>query len=148
MVPVLSVAVAVAGPFAVIALVTAARRAGATERARALGRAERWRLPARLRPRVARALSEADLALEPESAVELWVGATLAAGVVAMAVSPGLVPPVVLVAAAGGPACLWALGARARRRYAAALPLALEQIAAHLRGGATVAHGVSALADG
>ena len=40
------------------------------------------------------------------------------------------------------------LRTRAHRRYAAALPLALEQIAAHLRGGGTVGHGVAALAGG
>jgi len=147
-VPVLSVVLAVAGPLAVAALVTAARRANAAERARALSRAERWRLPARVRPRVERALADADLAIEPEPAVELWVGATAAAGVVAVAISPGLVPPAMLLVALGAPAGLWVLRTRARRRYTVALPLALEQVAAHLRGGGTVAHGVGALADG
>jgi hypothetical protein len=85
---------------------------------------------------------------EPESAVELWVGATAAAGLIAAAMSPGLVVPAVVFTIAGAPASLWVLRTRAHRRYAAALPLALEQIAAHLRGGGTVGHGVAALAGG
>jgi tight adherence protein B len=145
---VLSVILAVAGPLVVAALVAAARRARATERARALGRSRRWRLPARLRAVVERALTDADLTLEPEAAVELWAGASAAAGLVAVALSPGLVPPALLIAFVGAPAALWALRTRAHRRYASALPLALERIAAHLRGGGTVAHGVAALAGG
>jgi tight adherence protein B len=148
MVLVLSAVLVVAGPLAVAALVAAARRAAATERTRALGRGRRWRLPARLRPRVERALADADVALEPEAAVELWAGVTAAAGLVVAALSPGLVPPAVLVTVVGAPAGLWVLRTRAMRRYASALPLALEQIAAHLRGGGTVAHGVAAVAGG
>ena len=53
----LSIVLTVAGPIAVAALVAAARRAGATERARALGRGRRWRLPARVRPLSASASS-------------------------------------------------------------------------------------------
>jgi tight adherence protein B len=139
---------AVAGPLVVAALVAAARHAAATERARALGRGRRWRLPDRLRAVVGRALDDADVALEPEPAVELWAGATVAAGLVAAAMSPGLVPPALLLTVGGAPAALWVLRTRARRRYASALPPALEQIAAHLRGGGTVAHGVAALAGG
>jgi tight adherence protein B len=145
---VLTLAIAVIGPLLIAALVTAARRTSATERARALGPVHRWRLPARMRPRLEHALGQADVALEPEAAVELWVGATAAAGVVAVAISPGLVPVALVLVTTAGPVTLWVLGARARRRYAAALPLAVEQIAAHLRGGGTVSHGVSALADG
>ncbi len=144
----LSIVLAVAGPLAVAGLVAAARRATAVERTRALGRGRQWRLPTRLRGVLARALADADLTLEPEAAVELWAGTTAAAGLVAAALSPGLVPPAVLLAIVGAPAGLWVLRARAHKRYAAALPLALEQIAAHLRGGGTVGHGVAALADG
>jgi tight adherence protein B len=144
---VLTLAVAVLGPLVVAALVTLARRTNATERARALGRRPRWRVPARFRPRLERALADADVRVEPEAAVEMWVGAILGAGVLAAALSPGLVPPALALVATAGPVALWALGTRARRRYAAALPLAIEQIAAHLRGGGTVRHGVDALAD-
>jgi tight adherence protein B len=144
----LSVALAVAGPIAVAALVAGARRAATTERARALGHRRRWRLPERVRSVVVRALADADLSLEPEPAVELWAGATGAAGLVAAAMSPGLVLPAVVVTIAGGPAFVWVLRTRAHGRYAGALPLALEQIAAHLRGGGTLGHGVAALAGG
>jgi tight adherence protein B len=144
----LSATLAVAGPIAVAALVAGARRAATTERARALGHRRRWRLPERVRSVVVRALADADLSLEPEPAVELWAGATGAAGLVAAAMSPGLVLPAVVVTIAGGPAFVWVLRTRAHGRYAGALPLALEQIAAHLRGGGTLGHGVAALAGG
>ena len=62
--------------------------------------------------------------------------------------SPGLVVPAVVFTIAGAPASMWVLRTRAHRRYAAVLPLALEQIAAHLRGGGTVGHGIAALAGG
>jgi tight adherence protein B len=145
---VLTMALAVAGLLAVAALVAGARRAAATERARSLGRGRRWQLPARVRSLVVRALADADLPLDPEPAVELWVGAVAGAGLFAAAMSPGLVPPVVVITTAGGPVLVWVLRTRAHRRYAAALPLALEQVAAHLRGGGTVGHGVAALAGG
>lgn len=144
----LSVLAAVIGPLVIAALVTAARRADATARARALSPVHCWQLPARLRTRLEHALAQADVGLEPEAAVELWVGAIAASGVVAVAISTGLVPVALVLVATAGPAALWVLGTRARRRYAVALPLAVEQIAAHLRGGGTVSHGVSALADG
>jgi tight adherence protein B len=148
LVPVLTVAIAVAAPLVVAALVAAARRAPTAERTRALGARRRWRLPVRAHATVSRALADADLTLEPEPAIELWAGTTAGAGIVAVAMSPGLVPPVILLACAGPPAALWVLRTRAHRRYAAALPLALEQIAAHLRGGDTVAQGVAALGGG
>jgi tight adherence protein B len=143
---VLSIAIAVAGPAVVAALMVAARRATAAERTRALVARRRWRLPTRARVAVGRALADADLTVEPEPAIELWVGATVATAVIASAMSPGLVPPALLVAGAGPPAVLWALRTRAHRRYVAALPLALERIAAYLRGGGTVGQGVAALA--
>jgi len=145
---VLTLAVAVLGLLVATALVIAARRAATADRTRALGARRRWRLPTRTRAALARALADAELTLEPEPAVELWAGTAAAAGIVALALSPGLVPPAGLLAGAGPPALLWLLRTRAQRRYAAALPLALEQIAAHLRGGGTVGHGVAALAGG
>ena len=144
----LTIAIAVAGPLVVAALVTAARRAAVAERTRALGSGRRWRLPERVRTAASRALADADLAVEPEPAIELWAGATVAAGLLAAALSPGLTPPALLLAGAGPPAAVWVLRTRARRRYATALPLALEHIAAHLRGGGTVGQGVAALAGG
>src|SRR5512132_1829260 len=97
----LSVALAVAGPVVAATLVAGARRAAATERARALGRDRRWRLPARVRPVVVRALADADLTVEPEAAVEVWAGATAAAGLLAGAMSPGLAVPAVVFTISG-----------------------------------------------
>jgi len=145
---VLTVVFAITGPIVAAALVSAARRAAAAERIRALGAGRRWRLPVRARAVITRALADADLTLEPEAAIELWTGATVAAGVVAVVMSPGLVPPALLLACAAPPAVLWVLRTRAHGRYVAALPLALEQIAAHLRGGGTVGQGVAELAGG
>lgn len=144
----LTLVVGLAGPFGVAALVSAAQRANATERARRLGARERWRLPARIRARLAIALLEADVALEPEQAVELWAAATAAIGLVAATLAPGLAVPAVAAAAGGGPALLHLARGRRRRQLAAALPGALEQVAAELRGGGTVRDGVARLAAG
>lgn len=142
----LTLAIGIAGPAGVIALATAARRAEATERARALTRSGRWRLPARVRSRVAIALADADVALEPEPAFELWAGATALAILLGAAAAPPLAIPFAAVVLMGGPLALVLARGRAHRRFAIELPHGLEQIAAHLRGGGTVAQGLTALA--
>ncbi len=144
----LSLAAAVMGPVGVAALISAAQRANATERARALGGRGKWRLPARLRVPVTRALLEADVALTPEQVVELWAAVVGGACLFAATLAPGLAPPAVVVALAGGPTALRLGRGRRRRRLASALPDAVEQIAAELRGGGTVGHGVRHLAAG
>jgi tight adherence protein B len=145
---VLSVVVGLAGPLGIAALVAAARRAEATERARALSRSARWRLPAGMRRRLTAALVDADVELEPEPAVELWAGAVAVAAVLGVAASPGLAIPAVLLVLAGGPTALVLAKGRAARRFATELPPGLEHVAAHLRGGGTVAQGLAALAEG
>ncbi|HUF85279.1 MAG TPA: type II secretion system F family protein [Acidimicrobiia bacterium] len=144
----LSLVVALAGPVGVAALVSAAQRANAAERACHLGAGGRWRLPARVRALVARSLAEADITLEPEQAVELWVAGSAGAGLLAATLAPGLVPPALLVALASGPVGVRLARGRRRRRLAAALPGAVEQIAAELRGGGTVGDGIRHLAAG
>jgi len=143
---VLTVAVALAGPVGVAALVSAALRANAAERARRLGARGRWRLPARMRAAVSRALLQADIAVEPEQAVELWVAGAGGAALLAAMLAPGLVPAAVLGAVAAGPVGLHLARGRRRARLAAALPEAVEQVAAELRGGGTVREGVEHLA--
>jgi tight adherence protein B len=143
---VLSLAVAVVGPVGVAALVSAARRASATERARHLGARGRWRLPARARVLVARSLLEADVRLEPEQAVELWAAGSAGAALLAATLAPGLVPPTFMVAVVSGPTGLRLARHRRRRRLTAALPGAVEQISAELRGGGTVGDGIRHLA--
>ena len=144
----LSLVVAVVGPVGVAALVSAAQRANATERARHLGARGTWRLPARVRALVARWLVEADITLDPEQAVELWAAGTAGTGLLATVLAPGLAPPALLAALASGPVGVRLARDRRRRRLAAALPGAVEQIAAELRGGGTVGEGIRHLAGG
>jgi tight adherence protein B len=68
--------------------------------------------------------------------------------VLAFAVAPGLVPLVVPVALLAGPVGLRLARGRAERRFVAALPAGLEQVAAALRGGASVAEALEAIASG
>ena len=145
---VLTLVVGVVGPIGAAALVSAAQRANATERARRLGARERWRLPARVRERLSLALLEADVALEPEAAVELWAATTAAAGLLTATVAPGLAVPALVAALGSGPALLRLARGRRRRRLLAALPGAVEEIAAGLRGGGIVRDGVARLAAG
>ncbi len=144
----LTLVVAVAGPLGAAALASAAHRANAVERARRLGARGRWRLPESVRHRVAKALLEADVSLEPEQATELWVAAVAATVLVAATLTSGLALPALVVALAAGPAALHLARGRRRRRLVAALPEAVEQVAAELRGGGTVRDGVARLAAG
>lgn len=135
--------IALVGPLACTGLVAAARRATTADRLRGDGDPAPWRISKRLRPRLARALEDADIEREPEAAIELWGIGVLAVVIVTLAVSPVMVVvtgPAVIVA---GPVGLWLLRARRDQRFAVELPSALEHVAAELRGGGTV---ISALA--
>ena len=135
----LTLVVCVVGPLLVATLATAARRAATAGRLRGLAVRDRWRLPRAARERLARALDDADVGLTPEAAVELWGVGILTLAVGAAAVAPGLVLPAVMAGAVGGPVGLHLARTRRERRFVVALPQALEQIAAELRGGGTVA---------
>jgi tight adherence protein B len=137
---------AVVGAFVAAHLVRSARRTPGRDRARTLGTRARWRLPTRPRAWLVRALEDAGLTVEPEAACELALGVAGGAGIIAFALAPALALPVACVVLAGGPVGLRMARERAARRYAAALPGALEQMAAELRGGGTVADGVRVLA--
>jgi tight adherence protein B len=143
---VLTLALAIVGPLACAGLVAAGRRAAVADRARSLGPQPRWRLPARARIPLADALLAADLAWTPEEAVEYWVIGMAAVALLAAALSLVMAVPALLAVGAGGPVAL--LFARHRREqvFAAGLPVALEQVAAELRGGGTVAAAVERLA--
>jgi tight adherence protein B len=69
---VLTLVLAVAGPIACVRLVRAGSRAAAADRVRDLGSRSRWRIPARWRGPLARALHDADVPWTPEQAVEHW----------------------------------------------------------------------------
>jgi tight adherence protein B len=120
------------------ALTRAARRAGGGARARELRRPRRWRVPSSMRVRLERALTDAALDVEPEAAVEAAAFGIATATMVAFAIAPGLAPVVLGAGMAAGPVGLRLARGRAERRFVAALPGGLEQVAAALRGGAGV----------
>jgi tight adherence protein B len=146
-VPVLTLVLAVIGPLTCAGLVTAGRRAATADRVKVLTLQDRRRLPARVRIPLVRALRDADVGLEPEQAVRAWVIGLVVVAVLATAVSPGLAIPAVLGGLIAAPAGLRLARARRERRSTAALPGVLEQVAAELRSGGTVAGAVERLAS-
>ena len=140
--------VAIGGVVLSRALAQAARRADPGRRVRGLVDAPRWRVPERPRAWLERALADAALGTEPESACELAGMAVVGAAMLTFAVSPGLVVVIVPLTVAAGPVGLRIARGRAERRFVAALPAGVEQVSAALRGGATVAESLAALSDG
>lgn len=139
--------VGVVGPPVCLALVRAARRADTGGRARLIRQRARWRVPPRARARLERALADADLELTPEAALELAAIGIAALGMGTAVVAPGLLVPVLLAGAVGAPVALHVARARRERRFVAAVPGALEQVAAELRGGGSVASAIERLGD-
>lgn len=144
----LTLALVVVGPLMCAWLVAAGRRAAVADRVRALGPRPRWRLPERARHRLVGALRDADLSWTPEDAVEYWGIAATAIAVLAGALAPVLALPAVTAVVVAGPAALVLARTRHERAFATGLPAALEQIAAELRGGGTVAAAVERIAAG
>ncbi|MFN8027599.1 MAG: type II secretion system F family protein [Acidimicrobiia bacterium] len=130
----------------VVACSRAAQRVDAAVHVRALRRRSAWRVPAVVRGRLVRALERADVDLEPEAAVTTWALAVLGGSTVAAAFSPSLVVLVLAAALVGPPVAARIASGRRERRFAAALPAALETIAADLRGGSTVPQAVERVA--
>jgi tight adherence protein B len=143
---VLTLVLVVVGPLTCAGLVAAGRRAAVADRVRSLGPRSRWRISEPLRSRLVDALHDADLAWTPEEAVECWGIAAVAAALLAVALSPLFAVPAVLGVAVAGPSALLLARSRHERAFAAGLPAALEQVAAELRGGGTVAAAVDRLA--
>jgi tight adherence protein B len=144
---VLTIVVAFVGPLTCAALAIAGRRATAADRVRALGPSSRWSIPGRPRARLAVALGAADISMEPEQAVELWTIGVLASSILAAAIVPALAIPTAVVGVVAAPVTLALARNRRERRFAAALPGALEQVAADLRGGGTVGGAIERLAE-
>jgi tight adherence protein B len=142
-----TIVAAVVGVWSVVALLRVGRRIESGTRLRRLAQPARWRLPARPRRWLERALEAAAVEVEPEGACELWLGTVLGVTTFAFAVAPGIAPIAALAALAGGPIGLRLARGRAQRRFVAALPAALEHVAAALRGGASVSEALSSLAD-
>ena len=141
----LTLVLVVVGPLTCAKLVAAGRRAAVADRVRSLGPRPRWRVPEPARLRLVGALRDADLAWTPEEAVEYWGIALVAVALVAAALSPVLAIPATLATLIAGPATLVLARSRRERAFAAGLPAALEQVAAELRGGGTVAGAVDRL---
>lgn len=144
----LTLALTIAGPLVSVLLVRAARRAESGSHVRRLAAPSRWRLPERVRVPLARTLHDADVHADPETAVGLWLVAALAVAALTSSVVPGMALPAGLAALVAGPVSLRVGRTRRERRFAAALPGTLEQVAAELRGGGTVAGAVDRLARG
>lgn len=144
----MTLVVALVGVIASAGLVRAARRADAGGRVRPLVARARWTLPPRIRVPLQRALRDADVQVDPESAIAWWLAGTAALAVFSSSFAPGLVVPASLGALVAGPVALRLARTRRERRFALALPAALEQVAAELRSGGTVASAVDRLAAG
>ncbi|HEY3670484.1 MAG TPA: type II secretion system F family protein [Acidimicrobiia bacterium] len=142
----LTLVLVVVGPLTCTWMIAAGRRAAVADRARSLGPRSRWRVPARVRVRLVDALRDADLAWTPEEAVGYWGIAAAAVALLASAVAPVLAVPAVSAVALAGPVTLVFARSRRERAFVAGLPSALEQVAAELRGGGTVAAAVDRLA--
>ena len=132
--------------------VRAAREGSATRRVGVLRTAahctrSRWRLPERVRGPLARTLHDADVRTDPETAIVLWLAGALAIAAIASSVVPGMAIPAGLTTLVAGPVSLRVGRTRRERRFAAALPGTIEQVAAELRGGGTVAGAVDRLAS-
>lgn len=103
-------------------------------------------LPARISARADQMLHRAGLDIGAERAVQLWLLAIGVVGLVGASVAPSLALPAGAVAVAGGPVALHVLRSRHGRAVDAALPGALDTVAAELRAGGTVRAAVVSLA--
>jgi len=145
---VLTLALVVVGPLTCAGLIAGGRRAAVADRARSLGPRARWRVPTRLRAPLVVALHDAAVPWTPEEAIEYWGIAIAAAALLGVALSPVLGVFAVLAVVVAGPVALLLARSRRERAFTAGLPGALEQVAAELRGGGTVAAAVEVLAAG
>ncbi len=136
------------GLLATVFLVTAARRAPSVDRARRLRPGSGLPLPAPMRTLLTGALSRADIDLTPDDAVRLWVLAAAVGAGMAAVLSPIASAPVGLAVLAGCPVGLWWARGRGDLRVTAALPVALDRVAAGLRAGSTVSESLEDLAGG
>ena len=104
-------------------------------------------MPAAVRARLVAALARADLKVTADDAVRGWLLALAVVVMLAAAVSPAATVPAALLVLVGGPLGLWWARGRGDALVTAALPGALDRVAAGLRAGATVRDGLAGLAD-
>ncbi len=119
-------------------LARSASRIDAATRTGGLRAVTRMQLPPRLRAPLLRRLEAADVEATPEVALQTWLLAVLAAGVLGLAIAPAVGAAAVLIAVGAGPVGIHVSRRRRDRRAAAAVPVFLDSVAAEMRGGATV----------
>ena len=136
---------AAVGVVLLVVLVRTARRADPRGRARRL-RVSAPVLPPWCRDLVADRLARADLDLTPESALQWWAIAVVAAAWCAVLLAPPLVVPAIVGALGAGPVVLATRAGHADRRARAALPDLLDHVVAYVRAGGAVAESIHALA--
>ena len=103
-------------------------------------------VPRWLAPRLARALDAAAIDTPGEQVVHLWLLGTLVAAILGAALDLRLGVVAAVGVLSGGPIALGALRHRRDRAITAAIPDALERVAAELRAGGTVATAIAWLA--
>ncbi|MCZ7535391.1 MAG: type II secretion system F family protein [Acidimicrobiia bacterium] len=145
---VLTATIACAGFVASGLLARSASKVGAATRAGGLRTATRSRIPARLRAPLKSRLEAAGVAATPEGAVQTWLVAVLAAGLLGVGMAPAVAVAAVLVALGAGPVWLHLSRHRRDRRAGAAVPELLDAVATELRGGATVESAIASGAAG
>lgn len=141
-----AIAVTVLGAMVSVRLALVARRAPATDRARRLRARRPLPIPPWLRAWLTAALARADVDLAPDDALRLWLLGTVVLTGLGAALTTIAALPFALVGLVGGPAALWWSRHRGDARALAALPAALDRVAAGLRAGTTVGESLHELA--
>jgi tight adherence protein B len=129
-----------------VRLAQVARRAPVADRARRLRPRRPLAVPRWLRERLTAALARADVDLAPDDALRLWLLGTIVLAGLGAALTTIAAVPFALVGLAGGPLALWWARHRGDARALAALPGALDRVAAGLRAGTTVGESLHELA--
>jgi tight adherence protein B len=143
-----AIAVTLLGALVSVRLALVAGRAPVADRARRLRARRRLRMPPAFRDRLTAALARADVDLAPDDAMRLWLLATIVLAGLGAVLTTVAALPFALAGLAGGPAALWWSRHRGDARAAAALPGALDRVAAGLRAGTTVGESLHALGAG
>ena len=140
-----AVVAGVIGSASVVACLRAARRAQVRDRLRSARRT--LHIPAPIAAEIARMLDAAALPATVEQACATWAWAVIVAAVLGVAFG-GLQAALAAAAgtAVGIPAVVLVLRGRGTRRLTAAVPDVLDQIAAELRAGGTIATAVTTIA--
>jgi tight adherence protein B len=101
------------------------------------------RLPSWLEPRLVRMLDDAAIEMPALQIVQMWGLLALVVAIVGIALDAHLALAGIVSVALGGPLVLHALRHRRSRAVTAAIPDALERVAAELRAGGTVASAIA-----